>query len=127
MQIKLINAPDATPPAAAYTQAVEVTGATRTLFLSGQLGTALDGTAPPTMEEQAALAWHNVGAQLAAAGMTFANLVKVTMIIPNAADIPASRPARAQALGSLRPASTVLVAGLADPAWKIEIEAIACA
>lgn len=46
------------------------------------------------------------------------------MIIPNAAEIPASRPARAEILGN-RPASTVIVADVADPAWKIEIEAIA--
>jgi enamine deaminase RidA (YjgF/YER057c/UK114 family) len=51
------------------------------------------------------------------------NLVKVTMIIPDAAEIPASRPARAEALGDLRPASTLILAGLANPAWKIEIEA----
>jgi enamine deaminase RidA (YjgF/YER057c/UK114 family) len=49
------------------------------------------------------------------------------MIIPDAAEIPASRPARAEALGDRRPASTLIVAGLANPAWKIEIEAIACA
>jgi enamine deaminase RidA (YjgF/YER057c/UK114 family) len=55
------------------------------------------------------------------------NLVKVTMIIPDAAEIPASRPARAEALGDRGPASTLIVAGLANPAWKIEIEAIACA
>jgi 2-iminobutanoate/2-iminopropanoate deaminase len=86
-----------------------------------------DGTTPSTMAEQARLAWRNVAAQLSEAGMGFDNLVKVTMIIPDAAEIPASRPARAEALGDRRPASTLIVAGLANPAWKIEIEAIACA
>jgi 2-iminobutanoate/2-iminopropanoate deaminase len=79
------------------------------------------------MAEQARLAWRNLEAQLRAAGMGFDNLVKVTTIIPNSADIPASRPARAEALGDRRPASTVIVAGLANPDWKIEIEAIAYA
>ena len=73
------------------------------------------------------MAWRNLGLQLEAAGMTFDNLVKVTMYLPDPADIPASRPARVKALGHRRPASTILIAGLADPAWKIEIEAIACA
>ena len=127
MQIDLINAADAPQPAAAYTQAVAVSGGTRMLFLSGQLGLHPDGSAPATMAEQATLAWRNVAAQLAAAGMGMANLVKITMIIPDRSVITASRPARAAALGDLRPASTVIVAGLADPAWKIEIEAIACA
>jgi 2-iminobutanoate/2-iminopropanoate deaminase len=79
------------------------------------------------MAEQARLAWRNLGAQLTAAGMGFDNLVKVTMIIPDAAEIPSSRPARAEALGDHRPTSTVIVGGLANPAWKIEIEGIAYA
>jgi 2-iminobutanoate/2-iminopropanoate deaminase len=85
------------------------------------------GTTPSTMADQARLAWRNLGAQLEAAGMGFDNLVKVTMIIPDAAEIPASRPARAVALGDRRPASTVIVAGLANPTWKIEIEGVAYA
>jgi enamine deaminase RidA (YjgF/YER057c/UK114 family) len=32
-----------------------------------------------------------------------------------------------RSVGDHRPASTVIVAGLANPAWKIEIEGIACA
>ena len=127
MHMRIINAEDATPPAGAYSQAVEVKEASRTLFISGQLGTEPDGTTPATMEEQARLAWRNLGAQLRAAGMSFDNLVKVTMFIPDASEIPASRPARTEALGDHRPASTVVVCGLVNPAWKIEIEAIASA
>ena len=127
MRRRDINSQTAPQPAAAYSQAVEVTGGTRMLFISGQLGIDTDGTIPDGMAEQARLAWRNLEAQLNAAGMGFDNLVKVTMIIPNPADIPSSRPARAKALGNRRPASTVVVAGLADPAWKIEIEGIAYA
>jgi enamine deaminase RidA (YjgF/YER057c/UK114 family) len=127
MQKREINAKLAPQPASAYSQAVEVTGGVRILYISGQLGMDTDGTTPSTMAEQARLAWRNVAAQLSEAGMGFDNLVKVTMIIPDAAEIPASRPARAEALGDRRPASTLIVAGLANPAWKIEIEAIACA
>jgi 2-iminobutanoate/2-iminopropanoate deaminase len=126
VQILTINAGLAPPPASAYSQAVEVSGATRTLFISGQLGTEIDGTTPPSIEEQATLAWRNLGFQLEAAGMTFDNLAKVTMYFREPDDIPASRPARAEALGNRRPASTVLIASLTNPAWKTEIEAIAC-
>ena len=127
MQKREINAKLAPQPASAYSQSVEVTGSVRILYISGQLGMDTDGTTPSTMAGQARLAWRNVAAQLSEAGMGFDNLVKVTMIIPDAAEIPASRPARAEALGDLRPASTLIVAGLANPAWKVEIEAIACA
>lgn len=125
MNQRYINSTDAPKPASAYSQAVEVTGATRFLFISGQLGIDSQGIAPPGMAEQARIAWANLRAQLLAAEMDFENLVKVTMIVPDAAEIPLSRPARLEALGDLRPASTVIVAGLADPRWKIEIEAIA--
>jgi 2-iminobutanoate/2-iminopropanoate deaminase len=127
MEKRDINAALAPQPASAYSQAIEVTGGTRILFISGQIGTEPAGTTPSRTAEQARLAWRNLGAQLAAAGMSFDNLVKVTMIIQDAAEIPASRPPRAEALGDRRPASTVIVGGLANPAWKIEIEGIAYA
>jgi len=127
MQRRDINAETGPIPAAAYSQAVEVAGATRMLFISGQVGVEADGTMPTGVAEQARIAWRNLEAQLRAATMGLDNLVKVTMIIPDPADIPASRPARAEALGDRRPASTIVVAGLANPVWKIEIEGIACA
>ena len=127
MQKREINAKLASQPASAYSQQWRSPVSVRILYISGQLGMDTDGTTPSTMAEQARLAWRNVAAQLSEAGMGFDNLVKVTMIIPDAAEIPASRPARAEALGDRRPASTLIVAGLANPAWKIEIKAIACA
>jgi enamine deaminase RidA (YjgF/YER057c/UK114 family) len=93
MQKREINTKLAPQPASAYCQAVEVTGSVRILYISGQLGMDTDGTTPSTMAGQARLAWRNVAAQLSEAGMGFDNLVKVTMIIPDAAEIPASRPA----------------------------------
>lgn len=53
--------------------------------------------------------------------MGFDNLVKVTTIIPDADEIPASRPARTEALGDRRPASTFIVAGLANPGHRMRL------
>ncbi len=61
MHTREINAEDAPKPGGPYSQAVEVSGGNRILFLSGQLGTEADGTVPSSMEEQARLAWRNVG------------------------------------------------------------------
>jgi 2-iminobutanoate/2-iminopropanoate deaminase len=127
MQRRDLNAPDVPPPVAAYTHAIEVTGATRTLYISGQIGQRIDGTIPADVVEQSRLAWQNLEAQLKAAGMTLDNLVKVTTILPNQGDVAAAREARSAALGDRRPASTLIVGGLANPAWKIEIEGIAVA
>ncbi len=122
-----LNAPDAPLPAAAYTQAIEVSGATRTLYVSGQVGVRMDGTVPDDIVEQSRLAWKNLQAQLKAADMTLDNLVKITTILPNRDDLAAARIGRSEVLGDRRPASTLIVGGLADPRWKIEVEGVAVA
>jgi len=127
MQRRDLNAPDAYTPVAAYTQAIEVSGAARTLYISGQIGQRMDGTIPDDIVEQSRLAWQNLEAQLKAAGMTLDNLVKITIILPNHGDVAAAREARSKALGDRKPASTLIVGGLADSAWKIEIEGVAVA
>ena len=127
MQRRDINATDAPAPAGQYSQAVEVTGATRTLYLSGQVGVATDGSIPDDAEAQSALAWRNVQAQLSAAGMGIENLVKITTIVCDQRDTAAVRAGRATVLGSHRPASTLIIGGLSNPAWKVEVEGIAVA
>ena len=59
--------------------------------------------------------------------MGIGNLVKVTTYIADIADVVTVRTVRAKFLGSHSPASTIVVAGLVDPAWKVEIEGIAVA
>jgi len=125
MQRRDINAADAPAPAGQYTQAVEVSGVSRTLYVSGQVGVATDGGIPEGAEAQCALAWRNLQAQLRAAGMGIENLVKITTIVPNPDDIPAVRAGRAEILGSHRPASTLIVGGPANPAWKVKVEGVA--
>ena len=127
MEIRAVNAPDAPAAAAAYSQAVEVSGATRTLYVSGQIGVDAAGATPADAIEQNRLAWSNLTAQLRAAGMTLDNLVRYTTILPDLADLAAARSVRAEFLGDRRPGSTLIVAGLASPAWKVEIEGIAVA
>ena len=127
MQRRDINAADAPAPAGQYTQAVEVTGASRTLYVSGQVGVAADGSIPEDAEAQCALAWRNLQAQLRAAGMEIENLVKITTIVRNPTDIPAIRAGRTAVLGAHLLASTLIVGGLSNPAWKVEVEGIAVA
>jgi 2-iminobutanoate/2-iminopropanoate deaminase len=75
MQIRRINAETALVPTTGYSQALEVSGHTRMLFISGQIPVAADGGVPEDFEAQCRLAWKNVEAQLKAAGMTLENLV----------------------------------------------------
>jgi enamine deaminase RidA (YjgF/YER057c/UK114 family) len=127
MQRRHLNASDAPPPVAAHTHAIEVSGVTRTLYISGQIGQRIDGSLPDDIVEQSRLTWQNLEAQLKAADMTLDNLVKITTILPNHGDLAAAWQARSKVLGDRKPASTLIVGGLANPAWKIEIEGIAVA
>ena len=76
---------------------------------------------------QCALAWQNLQAQLRAAGMEIENLVKITTIVRSPAAVASVRAGRASVLGTHRPASTLIIGGLSNPARKVEVEGIAVA
>ena len=127
MKLKSINAPSAPQPAGGYSQALEVLGAQRLLFVSGQVPETAAGVVPPDFEDQARLAWANVGAQLEAAGMTMVNLVKVTTFLSSRDFDLANREVRKEVLGAHSPALTVIITGIFDEKWLLEIEAVAVA
>ncbi len=120
--------PPAVRPPTGYTHAIEITGEYRRLIISGQVGVALDGTVPNSAEGQIAQAFANLRAVLTAHGMTVANVVKTTAFLTDRGILGSYRQARGAVFGDHAPASTLLfVAGLADPAWVVEIEAEAVA
>lgn len=67
----------------------------------------------------------NIEAALTEAGATFADVVRVRYIFPNGDDFPATWPALRRVFGDVRPASTMIVAGLVDARMKVEIEVTA--
>ena len=112
------------PPLAAYSHQVEVSGAARLLFMSGQVGMAPDGSIPDDPIEQLALAIDNVAANLDAAGMQLDDLVKLTTYLVGDWDANARRQLLASKLGAHRPCTTLLyVAGLASPKLRVELDA----
>jgi 2-iminobutanoate/2-iminopropanoate deaminase len=127
MDRRCINAPGAPKPAGGYAQAVEVTGATRTLHISGQIPVDAKGECPSDFAAQARLAWSNVFAQLAEAGMGPQHLVKVTTFLSDRKFALENRQVRQEMLGEHQPALTVIIAGIFDEAWLLEVEATAMA
>ena len=55
MQIRRINAGASPVPTTGYSQALEVTGHTRMLFISGQTPVEADGTVPADLKPNAGL------------------------------------------------------------------------
>ena len=110
-----------------YSHAALVQGERR-LVISGQIGVRPDGSIVEDGPGQIAQALANLGAILAAHGMGPANIVKMGVFLTERELIPAWRAQREALLGTLAPASTLLlVAGLADPRFVFEIEAEAVA
>ena len=119
---------DGSPPVeGAYPQAVEVTGATRWLYISGQIPVAPDGSRADDFTAQCRQCWANLETQLTAAGMTMDNLVKVTTFLSDRRYALENRAVRLEALAGRQPALTVIITGIFDEAWLVEIEAVAAA
>ena len=125
MKIYNVNAESAPQAAGGYSQAVTVSGAERLLFISGQIPETTTGAVPSNFSEQARLVWRNVFAQLDAAGMTVANLVKVTIFLSSREYAAQNRDIRREVLGAHSPALTVIITGIFDEKWLLEIEAVA--
>ena len=114
------------PPLGAYAHAIEVPDNAKVTFIAGQVGIDKDGNIPADFAGQAELAWQNCMAVLAFNSMRMKDVVKINHFITDAADLPAYNAVREKYLGDERPASTLLiVAGLAKPELKIEVEMVA--
>jgi enamine deaminase RidA (YjgF/YER057c/UK114 family) len=127
MVLKPLNGDGAPEPPSNYSQAMEVSGATRLLFISGQIPEALDGSVPDDFAGQCRQVWSNIEAQLRAAGMSLDNLVKVTFFLSDRRYAMENRRIREEVLGSRTPALTAIITGIFDEKWLLEIEAIAAA
>lgn len=118
--------PATVPASPFYSQGVEVRDASRTVYVSGQVGVAPDGTPLDGIEAQAPQAVANLAAVLEEAGLTTSDLVKLTIYLTDPADVGPFMGAVGATLPQPPPATTLLlVAGLAAPELRVEIEAVA--
>ena len=96
------------------------------IFVSGTTGydyssmTLPDGIVPQTEQ-----CLRNIEAALAQAGAALADVVRVTYIVPKAEEFEQCWPILRARFGEIRPAATMISAGLASPAMRIEIEVTA--
>lgn len=126
MTIERIDPAVLPKPSGNYTHGTLVTGARRTVFVSGQVPWADDdGRVPPEFEDQCRLTWRNVLAVLAEAGMGVENLAKVTTYLADRAYREANSRIRHEVLGDHAPALTVIICDIYAEEWLLEIDAIA--
>ena len=126
--IRKINPSSVPKPVAAYSHVAEGPPGTRLLFLAGQVGNRADGSVPEGVEDQAVQALDNIRLILAAQGAGPQDIVKLTFYV-------AAKPASLATLNAKRaemfagtpppPSTWIQVAGLAQPGYPVEIEAVA--
>ena len=96
------------------------------IFISGTTGFNYETMAiSESVVDQAEQTMVNIGRALAEAGSGFADVVRVHYLLPRREDFEPCWPILRKYLGDVRPAATMIVAGLADPRMKIEIEVTA--
>ena len=121
---KFMNPDAVAKPTAGYSQCVEVAGNARRLIISGQVGAKQDGTTVKGIEAQTEQVFDNLEAVLKAAGMELKDVVKIVSYCVGRENLPGMRSVRGRRLSGHAPTSTLLiVAGLANPDYLIEIEA----
>jgi len=74
---------------------------------------------------QAEQCLRNIEKALTEAGSRWADVVRVRYILPKVEDFEPCWPVLRKYLGEVRPAATMIAAGLSDPRMKIEIEVTA--
>lgn len=95
-------------------------------FVSGTTGyDYATMTIDPDVVVQCDQALRNIEAALAAADFSMADIVRVRYLFPERGDFEPCWPLLHSAFETIRPAATLQVCGLADPAMRIEIEATA--
>jgi 2-iminobutanoate/2-iminopropanoate deaminase len=113
-------------PAGRYVHGMEVPPNARLLYISGQVGIDKNRKPGATIEKQCELAWKNLVAILKEARMSVDDLVRVNIYLTDPRYVTAYREARDKFIGTTVPASTLLiVTALVDPAFMVEIEAVA--
>ncbi len=125
MKRESINAKNAPAPRGGYSQAVKLESVEKLLFISGQIPVSDDDKVPDGFDAQARLVWRNIDAQLKAAGMSKADLVKVTTYLSDRHHATENREIRSDYLGANAPAMSVVICSIFDEKWLLEVEAIA--
>ena len=96
------------------------------IFVSGTTGFDYAMmTISDNVAEQAEQCLKNIQSALQEANASLEDVVRVMYILPDANDFPPCWPILRKYFGAIRPAATMIAAGLADPKMKIEIQVTA--
>jgi enamine deaminase RidA (YjgF/YER057c/UK114 family) len=117
---RLISSGSAFEPVMGYSRAVRVG---QRVVVAGTAAQRPDGTVDEDPGDQMRRCLEIVSAALEEAGATVADVVRTRVFLTSADDFDAVAKAHGAVFGEIRPANTtVVVAALLDPRWKVELE-----
>ena len=123
MKRQLINSGSTFESTIGYSRAV-VHG--NWIFMSGTTGFDYgDMSISNDIVDQTRQCFENIIMALKQADAQLSDVVRVTYIVPTASEFELCWPVLREYLGDIKPAATMISAGLADPRMKIEIEVTA--
>jgi len=118
---RLISGHSPYEPVAGFSRAVVAGGE---VHVAGTAPIPAEGDPPAGAYEQARLCLELVGNALERAGAGYGDVVRTRLYLTDASDWEDVARAHGEVFSEIRPASTaVVVAGLLDPRWRVEIEA----
>lgn len=124
--IRHLTRPDRMPPVNGYSHVTLATGTV--VHVSGQVPVRPDGSVVEgDVAAQTEQVFLNLETALRAAGATWSDVVKMSYFLVDIADLPQVRGVRDRFLDpdGLPASSLVQVAGLVNPAFRVEIDAVA--
>ena len=121
MDRRLISGHSPYEPVVGFSRAVVADGH---VYVAGTAPIPQDGSPPPDDAfEQARLCLRIIGSALENAGVGFEQVVRTRVYVTDPAHADAVGRAHGEVFSEIRPASTMVVTRLLDPAWKVEIDA----
>ncbi|BCH55236.1 RidA family protein [Agrobacterium vitis] len=123
---KTFNPPSVRRPFGNYNHGLLVPAGASLLVTSGQLGIGVDDSIPNDLESQAVLCFEAIGAILAEAGMSYADVIRISGFVTRREDFAPYMAVRDRYTLEPKPVSTLLiVAGFTRPEFLVEVEVTA--
>lgn len=123
---KTFNPPSVRRPFGNYNHGLLVPPGASLLVTSGQLGIALDETIPSDVTDQAELCFEAIKAILDEAGMSFADVIRISGFVTRREDFSAYMAVRDRYTLDPKPVSTlIIVGGFTRPEFLVEVEVTA--
>ncbi|NKK72825.1 RidA family protein [Rhizobium leguminosarum bv. viciae] len=123
---RVFNPPSVRKPFGAYNHGVLVPPGASFLVTSGQLGIDVEDKVPPDVTRQAELCFAAIGAILEEAGMSYADVIRISGFVTRREDFPAYMAVRDRFTPDPGPASTlIVVGGFTRPEFLVEVEVTA--